>query len=59
MVETRIHHPNSVRSNSDPKGHAWYVLTNKWTLAKNCRIPIIHHTNATTLNRKEGTSEDD
>jgi hypothetical protein len=21
--------------NSDPKGHAWYVLTNKWVLAKN------------------------
>ena len=21
--------------NSDPKAHAWYVLTNKWMLAKN------------------------
>jgi hypothetical protein len=32
MDETRK--CQSVRDNSDPKGHAWYVLTNKWILAK-------------------------
>jgi hypothetical protein len=27
--------------NPDPKGHVWYVLTDKWILAKRYRIPII------------------
>jgi len=37
---TRKCHPEG--SNSDPKGHAQYVLTNKWILAKikKYRIPI-------------------
>jgi hypothetical protein len=26
----------------DPKGHAWYVLTDKWILAKKYRMPIIY-----------------
>ena len=35
MDGTRKYHPE--RGNSDkgnPKGHAWYILTNKWILAK-------------------------
>jgi hypothetical protein len=26
---------------SHPKGHAWYVLTNKWILAKEKKVPQI------------------
>jgi hypothetical protein len=40
--------------NPDPKGHAWYVLTSKWILAKMYRIP----TDPKKLNKKEGTSKD-
>jgi hypothetical protein len=32
MNGTRKHHPEL--GNSGLKGHAWYVLTNKWTLIK-------------------------
>jgi hypothetical protein len=32
MNGTRKYHPEL--GNSDPKEHAWYVLTNKWILAK-------------------------
>jgi hypothetical protein len=32
MDGTRKYHPEW--GNSDPKGHAWYVFTNKWILAK-------------------------
>jgi hypothetical protein len=32
-MELRKYH--SEWSNSDPKGHGWYALTNKWLLAKN------------------------
>jgi hypothetical protein len=32
MDGTRKYHPEL--GNSDPKRHAWYVLTNKWILAK-------------------------
>jgi hypothetical protein len=31
-VELKKFHPEW--HSSDPKGHAWYVLTNKWILAK-------------------------
>jgi hypothetical protein len=24
-----------------PKGHTWYVLTDKWIIAKKLRIPMI------------------
>ena len=30
MYRTRKYHPEW--GNSDPKGHAWYVLNNKWIL---------------------------
>jgi hypothetical protein len=33
MDGNRKYHPEW--GNSDPKGHAWYILTNKWMLAKN------------------------
>jgi hypothetical protein len=32
MYGTRKYHPE--QGNSDSKGHAWYVLTNQWILAK-------------------------
>ena len=43
MDGTRKYHP--VLGNSDPKGHAWYVLTNKRILAKKkkYRIPKIQN----------------
>ena len=39
MYGTRKYHPES--SNTDPKGLGWYVLTDKYILAKKFRIPII------------------
>jgi hypothetical protein len=36
MNGTRNYYPESC--NSDPKGHVWYVLTNKWILANKYRI---------------------
>jgi hypothetical protein len=44
MDRTRKYHPE--RDNSDPKGHAWYVLTNKWILAK--KIPKQNNNNNKT-----------
>jgi hypothetical protein len=44
--------------NSVPKRQAWYVLTDKWILAKKYRIPMIHPTDTKKLNKKEGSSED-
>lgn len=41
----------------DPKGHAWYVLSEKWTLAIRYRIPMLQSTDPQKLN-KEGTRED-
>jgi hypothetical protein len=35
--------------NSDPKGHAWYVLTNKWILA----IIVISSSNSNNNNNTE------
>jgi hypothetical protein len=36
MDGARKYHPES--GNSDPKGHAWYVLTDRWLLAQKYRI---------------------
>lgn len=47
-----------VRGNSHPKGHAWYVLTDKWILAIKYRIPMIHPTNPKKLNKNESPSKD-
>jgi hypothetical protein len=39
MDRARKYHPEL--GNSNPKGHAWCVLTKKWTLAKKKKkIPI-------------------
>jgi hypothetical protein len=38
---TRKYHPES--GNSDPKRHAWYVLTNKYILAKK-KTKIVQNT---------------
>jgi hypothetical protein len=63
MDKTRKYHPE--RSNSDTKGYAWYVLTNKWILAKTnkqtnktYRIPKIQSTELKKLNKLKCPSED-
>jgi hypothetical protein len=56
MNRTWKHHP--VWGNPDPKGHAWYGLTDKWILAKKYRIPLIQSTDSKKLNKKECLSED-
>jgi hypothetical protein len=33
MELKKIYHPEWY--NSDPKGYAWYVITNEWVLVKN------------------------
>jgi hypothetical protein len=43
--------------NPNPKGHTWFVLTDKWILATKYRIPMIH-SHLKKLNKKEGPSED-
>jgi hypothetical protein len=48
----------SERGNPDPKGHEWYVLTDKWILAIKYRIPTLHSTEPKKLNKKAGPSED-
>jgi len=36
--------------NLDPKGQAWYVLTDKWILAERHTLPMIHPTDPKKLN---------
>jgi hypothetical protein len=56
MDRTRKYHPKL--GNPDPKGHAWYVLIDKWGLGKKYRIPMIQLTDIMKFNKKEGPSED-
>jgi hypothetical protein len=50
MDGTRKYHPEL--GSSDPKGQAWYVLTNKWILEKKpYRIPKIQSTEFKRLNK--------
>ena len=56
MDGTRKYHPEL--GNPDPKGHTWYVLTDKWILVKKFTIPMIYPTDPKKLNKKEGPSED-
>jgi hypothetical protein len=60
MDGTRKYHP--VLGNSDPKGHAWYVLTNKWILAptpiKKYRMPKIKSTEVKKINKLKFLNED-
>ena len=46
-------------SQAQKKGHAWYVLTNKWTIAKkkNYRIPKIQSIEIKKVNKLKGPSE--
>jgi hypothetical protein len=36
---TRKYHPK--RANPDPKGHTWYILTDKLILSQKLKIPIV------------------
>jgi hypothetical protein len=49
---------NIVSEVTDPKGHTWYVLTNKWILAKKYRISRIQSIELKKVNRPKGPSED-
>jgi hypothetical protein len=53
---TRKYHPEW--GNSDPKGHVWYVLINKWILEKKDRISKIQPTELKKVNKLKGPSED-
>jgi hypothetical protein len=44
--------------NPDPEGYAWYILIDKWILAKTSKMSIIWPTDAKKFNKKEGPSED-
>lgn len=57
MGGIRKYHPEWGKYHPDPKGHAWYVLAEKWTLAIRYRIPMLQSTDPQKLN-KEGTRED-
>jgi hypothetical protein len=41
------------KGNSDPKGHAWYVFTDKWISAKKFRIPRIQDTDHKKYNKQK------
>jgi hypothetical protein len=58
MGGTRKYHPEW--GNSDPKAHAWCVLTNKWILArkKKNNIPKIQSTELRKVNKLKGPNED-
>jgi hypothetical protein len=56
MDGTKKYHPK--QGNQYPQVHAWYILIDKWILAKKYRIPMIHPIDSKKLNRKEGTSKD-
>jgi hypothetical protein len=43
--------------NTDPKWHAWYVLTYKWILAIKYRIPMPCSADPKKLSKKEGRTE--
>ena len=53
---TKKHHPEW--GNSDPKGHAWHVLSYKWILAIKYSILMLHSPDPKKLNNKEGPRED-
>ena len=57
MDGTRHYHPE--RGNSDPKGHAWHIFTNKWILViKKSRKPKIQPTELKQVNKIKGQSEE-
>jgi hypothetical protein len=48
MDGTRKYHPE--RGNSDPKGQAWHLLTNKLIIVKKYRISRTQFTDLKTVN---------
>jgi hypothetical protein len=44
--------------NTDPKGHAWYIFTNKLILAKEYRTPRTQSLELKNVNNLKGPSED-
>jgi hypothetical protein len=54
MDRTRKYHLEW--GNPNPKGHAWYVLTDEWILAQKLRIPMIKLKNHMKFNKKEDQS---
>ena len=56
---SKIKRPKVCESgNPDPKGHAWYALTDKWILAKKPQVPMIQLIDLRKFNKKEGPSVD-
>jgi hypothetical protein len=55
MDRTREYYLEKV--NTGPKGHAWYILIDKWILAQRYRIPMIQSTDCKKFNKKEVPSE--
>ena len=67
-----VHLPNSAIKNEDimaftgilnevtqtQNGNVWCILTNKWILAKNYRIPGIKSTELKKVNKQKGPSKD-
>jgi hypothetical protein len=43
--------------NTDAKGLAWYVFTDKWILAEEYRMPMMYPTEPKKLNKKKGPNE--
>jgi hypothetical protein len=56
MNGLRKYHPQL--GNPGPKGHAWYVLTDKWVLAIKYSIPMLKLTDPKKLNKKKSPGED-
>ena len=56
MDGSRTYYPEW--SNSDPKGYAWYVLTDEWILVKKFRIPRIQPIDCKKCNKYKGPSKD-
>jgi hypothetical protein len=55
-IELEKYHPQW--GNRDPKGHAWYLLTDKYILAINYRIQVFYSTDSSNLNKEDGPSKD-
>ena len=56
MGGSRKYHPECGKS--DPQGHVWYVLTDKWIFTKKCSIPRIQPIDCEKCNNQKSPSED-
>ena len=52
MDRPRKYHPEG--GSPDTKGHECYVLTDKWTLAKQYRIPMMQLTDPVSISKNKG-----